>query len=108
MILQLRITFYLYLYRTNSKGQAPIFCKLTWGNDRKQFSTSVFTYPNLWDKDSQRVKGADDEAVLINRKLQEIYSQLIKIEKQLYDEGVSINLDAIYDRYRGKIVEHGL
>ena len=108
MILQLKITFYLYLYRLNARGEAPIFCKITWGNDRKGFSTSVYCKPELWDKDSQRVKGADDEALLINRKLQEIYTQFVKIEKQLYDEGEALNLETIYNRYRGKAVEHTL
>jgi len=58
--------------------------------------------PEVWDKDSQRVKGLSDETGLANYKPQEIYSKLIKIEKQLYDEGETITLEAIYTRYKGK------
>lgn len=70
MIQQLRITFYLYLYRTNARGEAPVFCKLTWGANRKQFSTSVYINPELWDKESQRVRGVEERSQLINHKLQ--------------------------------------
>lgn len=108
MLQQLKITFSLYLYRANSKGEAPVFCKIAIGENRKQFSTSVFVKPHIWDKESQRVKGADDEAQLINRKLQEVYSQFVRIEKQLYDEGEQITINSIYDRFRGKSTEHTL
>lgn len=105
MLQQLKITFYLYAYRTNSRGEAPVFCKIAMGENRKQFSTSVFVSSSIWDKDSQRVRGVDEEALLINRKLQEVYTQLIRIEKQLYDEGERISLETIYNRYRGKETE---
>ena len=108
MIQQLKITFYLYLYKVNPKGEAPIYCKVFIGEKKQQFSTSIYINPLAWNKDSQRVKGVNDEALLINRKLQEIYSQLVRIEKQLYDEGESINLDTIYCRYKGKVTEHTL
>ncbi len=49
-----------------------------------------------------------DNALLLNRKLQEIYTQFIRIEKQLYDEGEQITLQSIYNRYRGKSTEHTL
>ena len=108
MVLHLKITFYLYVCRLNAKGDAPIYCKLTWGNERKEFSTGIYIRPDLWDKDSQRLKGITDEAVLLNRKLQDIQSALIRIEKQLYDEQEEISLDVMYDRYRGKTTEHTL
>jgi len=108
MLHQLKITFYLYTYRTNSRGEAPVFCKIVFRTNRKQFSTGVFTNPDKWDRESQRVKGSDDLAHLVNRKLQEIYSQFIRIEKQLYDEGMEVSLNTIYGRYKGKIIERTL
>ena len=108
MISQLKVSFFHYLYKKNGKGEAPIFCKIVLDDLKKHFSTSVYCKPEQWDKDSQRVKGVGDEALLINRKLQEIYSQFIRIEKQLYEEGEQVSLQAIYDRYRGKTIEHTL
>ena len=108
MIQQLKITFFLYTYKTNSKGEAPIYCKINLLDKKKHFSSGVYIIPSQWDKDSQRAKGIEDDVQLINRKLQEIYSQLVRLEKQLYDEGEAINLNSIYDRYRGKEVQHTL
>lgn len=108
MIQQLKITFYLYTYKANSKGQAPIYCRLSLSESKQQFSTSIYLTPAQWDKESQRVKGISDDAMLVNHKLQEIYSQLIRIEKQLYDAREEITLDTIYNRFRGKITEHTL
>ena len=108
MIQQLKITFYLYTYKTNSKEEAPIYCKIVLKEKKQQFSTGIYLPTNQWDKDSQRAKGIDDEAQLINRKLQEIYSQLVRLEKQLYDEGEAINLNTIYNRFKGKEVQETL
>ncbi|MBS1471261.1 MAG: site-specific integrase, partial [Lachnospiraceae bacterium] len=53
-------------------------------------------------------KGYSIEIQLLNRQLQEIYSELIRIEKQLYDEGGTISIEEIYARYRNKSTEHTL
>lgn len=108
MIQQLKITFYLYTYKTNPKGEAPIYCKITLEKKKQQFSTGIYILPEQWDKDSQRAKGMSDEIQLSNRRLQEIYSQFIRLEKQLYDEGEPLNLNSIYNRYRGKEVQQTL
>ncbi|MDL2314694.1 hypothetical protein LJC16_00360 [Bacteroidales bacterium OttesenSCG-928-C19] len=105
MIQTLKIAFHHHYRKVNSKGEAPIYCKITLGEERQQFSTSIYLKEDIWDKASQRAFGVTDEAQLINRKLQEIYSQLIKIEKQLYDEGAEVSLNAIYNRYKGKEFE---
>ena len=108
MIQQLKITFFHYLYKKNAKGEAPIFCRIAIDEKKYQFSTGIYLIPELWDKSSQRASGDSDEIMLINRKLQEINSHLVRIEKRLYDEGETITIQAIYGRYRGKIIEHTL
>lgn len=108
MVQQLKITFFHYLYKTNSKGEAPIFCRIAIGDKKQQFSTGLYLNASQWDKSSHRAKGKSDDIMLINRKLQEIHSQFIKIEKQLYDEGEQVTLRAIYSRYKGKETDHTL
>ena len=86
MILQQKITFFHYLYKRNAKGEAPIYCRLSFGETKQQFSTGFNLLPELWDKESQRATGVSDTVLLLNKKLNEIHTQFIKIEKQLYDE----------------------
>ena len=108
MIQQLKITFFLYSYKANSRGETPIYTKITLGEKKKHFSTGIYIPTDQWDKESQRARGVSDKTQLINRKLQEIYSQFVRLEKQLYDEGETINLNSIYNRYKGKEVQQTL
>jgi hypothetical protein len=48
MILQLKITFFHYLYKRNSKGEAPIYCRLSLGEAKQQFSTGINQLPELY------------------------------------------------------------
>lgn len=108
MVSKLKITFFHYLYKRNSRGEAPIFCRIVLASKKQPFSTGLNLTPELWDVESQRAKGYSIEIQLLNRQLQEIYSELIRIEKQLYDEGSTISIEEIYARYRNKSTEHTL
>lgn len=108
MVSKLKITFFHYLYKRNSRGEAPIYCRIVLASKKQQFSTGLNLTPELWDVESQRAKGYSIEIQLLNRQLQEIYSELIRIEKQLYDEGCTISIEEIYARYRNKSTEHTL
>ena len=73
MIEILRITYYLYEFKRTKQGEVPIYCKLTTdGINRQQFSTRLYIRPEIWDKDAQCVRGTSEDAVLINRRLQDI------------------------------------
>ncbi|WP_278603099.1 site-specific integrase [Alistipes indistinctus] len=108
MVHQLKISFNLITSRRNNKGESPIFCKLSFQNTYKTFSTGFYITPELWDRESQRMKGIADQAQLTNTKLQEVNLQFIRIEKQLYDEGKDITLAEVYSRYLGKTDEKSL
>ena len=108
MVSKLKITFFHYLYKQNSRGEAPIYCRIVLASKKQQFSTGLNLTSGLWDVESQRAKGYSIEIQVLNRQLQEIYSELIRIEKQLYDEGCTISIEEIYARYRNKSTEHTL
>lgn len=108
MVSKLKITFFHYLYKRNSRGEAPIYCRIVLASKKQQFSTGLNLTPELWDAESQRAKGISLEIQLLNRQLQEIYSELVRIEKQLYDEGCIISIEEIYARYKNKCTEHTL
>ena len=113
MIEVLRITYYLYEFKRNRRGTAPIYCKLTTnGTDRQQFSTGLYTSPDLWDKDAQCVRGTSEDAAMINRRLQDITIELKGIERRLYEADGNVSLDEIYSTYRnnfsGSHKAHGI
>lgn len=103
MIEILRITYYLYEFKKNRRGTAPIYCKLTTdGTGRQQFSTGLYVVPGLWDKEAQCVRGTSEDAVLINRRLQDITIELKGIERRLYEADGNVSLGEIYALYKQK------
>lgn len=100
--------FFSLSLQTKFQRRAPIYCRIVLASKKQQFSTGLNLTPELWDVESQRAKGYSIEIQLLNRQLQEIYSELIRIEKQLYDEGCTISIEEIYARYRNKSTEHTL
>ena len=110
MIEILRITYYLSEFKRTKQGEVPINCKLTTdGNNRQQFSTRLYIRPEIWDKDAQCVRGTSEDAVLINRRLQDITVELKSIERKLYEADGNVSLDEIYSLYKNKTAnEHTL
>ena len=100
--------FFSLSLQTKFQRRAPVYCRIVLASKKQQFSTGLNLTPELWDVESQRAKGYSIEIQLLNRQLQEIYSELIRIEKQLYDEGCTISIEEIYARYRNKSTEHTL
>ena len=110
MVEILRITYYLYEFKRTKQGEIPIYCKLTTdGINRQQFSTRLYIRPEIWDKDAQCVRGTSEDAVLINRRLQDITVELKSIERKLYEADGNVSLDEIYSLYKNKTAnEHTL
>lgn len=101
MISLIKTSFILLANRCNSRGIAPVFCRLSTGKLRKTFATGIFIPPKQWSKLSQRVLGTTPEEKLINNRLSDLEAQFTRIEKQLYDEGKTISLEAVYARFSG-------
>ena len=110
MVEILRITYYLYEFKRTKQGEVPIYCKLTTdGINRQQFSTRLYIRPEIWDKDAQCVRGTSEDAVLINRRLQDITVELKSIERKLYEADGNVSLDEFYSLYKNKTAnEHTL
>ena len=103
MISKLRISFLLFESRPNLRGQVPIFYRLILDKKLKTHATGIYINAREWCKISQRVIGSTDRERLLNSKLSELESTYVKIERQLYDEGKEVTLEAIYARFSGKV-----
>ena len=101
MVPLIKTSFILLVNRCNSRGVAPVFCRLSIGKLRKTFSTGIFIQPGQWSKLSQRVLGSAPEDRLINKRLSDLETQFARIEKQLYDEGKTPSIEAVYARFSG-------
>ena len=70
----MKILFWLYKSRVNSKGTSPIKMRITINTDRIDFSTSIEVPMDKWDQQDQRVRGMDELAIQYNNTLSTLRS----------------------------------
>ncbi len=71
---KLFIRFILRKSRINKNGQAPIYCRITYQKERKDFSTGEFVVDNDWNSEQQFVLNNQH----INIRLKRIHDKLEK------------------------------
>jgi len=101
MIHSFHILFFLYKSKVNDKGLSPIFCRITFDNTRKQFSTGHFISEKSWNSQSQRIKGSSNEAKRINSSLDLVKQKLLKSYDDILREKEFFYMDDIYNRFSG-------
>lgn len=102
MIQKLKISFYLMPSKMNIKGEEPIYCRLSIGSERQQFSTGIYLAHNQWNKIKQQVKGTSSLAESTNLHLNNIKSELLAIEAQcMIEKRDKYTLYDIYSKFSG-------
>ena len=97
----IHILFYLWKHRTNSKGEAPIYCRITIDKTRKQFSTFLYVQPKQWNSSHQRIIKHSNSKEL-NNHLHAIRDGIQKIYLHLhYRKDEEVTTQIIYDQYSG-------
>ena len=102
MIQKLKISFYLLSSKMNIKGEAPIYCRISIGNERLQYSTGMYLIHNQWNKLKQQAKGSSSTTESINLHLNSIRSKLLDIETQfMVEKKGNYTLHDIYSKFTG-------
>ncbi len=100
MIQKLKISFYLMSSKMNVKKEAPIYCRISIGNERQQFSTGSYLANNQWNKERKQVKGSSPIAESTNLHLNNIRNKLLDIETQfIVEKKENYSLHDIYLRF---------
>lgn len=89
------VLFWLFKAKQSSDNKAPIYCRITYDYKRSEFSTGKKIHPDLWDPRAGQAKGKSDEAIFINKELNNIrsgiqntFDQLIATESVLTAENI--------------------
>jgi len=98
--------FFLYKSKTNSKGTAPIFCRVTLEGKRKQFSTGLYLNGQFWNGQLQKARGSSNDAQQVNSKLDAIRGLIYKAYETLLKDQDYFSVDDLYNRYRGTDKEY--
>lgn len=101
MLHHFSILFFLYKSKINSKGYCPIFCRITFDSNRKQFATGFSIQERNWNRKLQRCKGTSEPIKLINNNLDLIEQKLNKIHRDLVNEKEVLFINDIFNRFAG-------
>lgn len=83
-----KTVFYMRGNFVNKEGKSPIVLRITLDGDRVTIGTTGITItPSLWDTKKQRLKGKSTEALMVNKQLDNIESELRDISDKLEYEG---------------------
>lgn len=95
------ILFWIKANRINKRGAAPLMLRISFNNQRKEFSTGFSLEPSKWDNSKYRVKAKTQEANQINQYIDEAKAKILSIFRDMVlDEDIS--LDRLIDRFLGK------
>ena len=98
---RIKILFWLFKARKNSKGLVPLMLRISYQTDRIQMSTGFFIEESKWDKNKDKLKGNSDEAKQVNDYIRNTTNRLMEIFIEQLKEG-DIYLNKILDQYQGK------
>lgn len=96
-----KVLFYLRKAKTNSRGVAPLTCRITFNKKRREFSTGYFVLDKDWDASKQLIISKSTELKSINTQLNQISQLFLQIFNTLLLEKESFDVDDIYHRYKG-------
>lgn len=99
------ITYFLYKSRKTSKGQIPIFVRITYEGDRLNHNTGLFIEEKSWDNKRYQVKGNKQEAQEINKNLSILKARILSIYNDLLERNIPVSIDVIRNKLAGKDIE---
>lgn len=102
---KLHILFVLDKVNTNTKGIAPLRCRLTYLGKRKVFSIGLFINPNNWNNSLQKAIPDDTEHKQINTQMSLIKQEInqaflfLQVQKEMFD------VEDIYLKFKGEDIK---
>lgn len=102
MATTLKVLPWLYRSKLNSEGKAPIYLRITKGNQRVEIATGYFAKPAEWNTRTHTVKSTNSQVKEINDHLQTQRAKIIQIYNQLVAEEKSFTLAVIKNKLTGR------
>ncbi len=99
---KLNILFVISKSRKRKDGKAPLFCRLTFQEKRKQFATGLFVNPEHWDNRKQHVKPPGEESKFINSQLSLVKQKMNQAFLLLQVREGYYTVEDIYLQYKGE------
>ena len=96
------ILFLLQKARINKQGKCPIRCRITFLDNRHEFSTGLLINPNTWYSKLQQTKPPNEENSVINNQLSLIKNKINQAFLFLQMRGADFDVTDLYLIYKGE------
>ncbi|WP_301401681.1 Arm DNA-binding domain-containing protein [Polaribacter huanghezhanensis] len=97
----MKLLFVIAISRKNKKNLSPIYCRLTFNEKRKQFSTGLFINPDYWSSKKQKAFIPDDKN-FINNQLSLIKQEINQAFLCLQVNSESFDVGGVYLQFKGE------
>jgi integrase len=99
--LKFNIRYILSKNKTRKDGKAPLMCRITYLDERKQFSVGLFIYPKNWNNSLQECEPPSNDNNYINSQLNLIKNQINQVFLYLQINNSEFTVDDIYTKFKG-------
>ena len=99
---KLNLLFIVSKSRIRKDGKAPLFCRLTYLEKRKQFSTGLFINPKNWNNSLQEAGPPNNDNNYINSQLNLIKNQINQVFLYLQINNSEFTVDDFIDQNQEK------
>ncbi len=105
MVYNIKLLFWLYKSKVNSKGFAPIFLRITINKQRTEIATGQYIQPKYWNSKKGVVKPTCSVSAEINKALGLLKNNAIIVQTDLLEKGMTITPEVIKYRLSGKNID---
>lgn len=97
----IKLLIYLKRAKVNASGKAPLYLRISVGNQRSEVTLKRYVNPNDWDNKKQYVKGRNEEARSINEQTDAYKIAIHRHYSHLLKTGDIITADALKCAFMG-------
>jgi integrase len=98
----IKITFWLYRAKKNSKNLIPVYVRVQLNYDKFFKSTGIYIQAAEWDKKAMRIRGTSQETQTNNASLDALKIKILQVVNQLTVHGRPFNIHTIRKTLEGK------
>lgn len=95
------ILFFIRKERSNSKGEVPIYIRITVKGKRAEISTNRFIDPKKWDPKANKAKGTKTDIKQLNNYLETVKNKIYDHHRDMVDHNKVITARRIKNKYLG-------
>lgn len=101
-MVQLKILPWLYKSKVNARGLAPIYLRITKGNQRTELSTGFYCRPADWNTVTHSVKLVASHAKEINDNIYVLLTKIHMLYNELLRSGTTFHISVLKNTLLGK------